>query len=121
MYNNIGNKIKFLAKAALFGFEIAAVIIGIVFMSSDSDLIALGLLMWFVIGPITSWVSSVLLYGFGELIDRACAIERNTRGGKRISEAQEKADSERINKLEKLRSQGLITEEEFQQAISKEQ
>ena len=54
-------------------------------------------------------------------IDKASDIERNTRGGERKSEAQAKVDSERIGKIEKLRSQGLITEEEYQKAISKEQ
>ena len=120
MYNNIGGKIKGLAKASFIVAAIAAVITGIALMATDEDLILYGLLVM-VVGPIVAWVSSWLLYGFGELIDKASDIERNTRGGERKSEAQSKVDSERINKIEKLRSQGLITEEEYQQAISKEQ
>ena len=72
-------------------------------------------------GPFVAWVFSWLLYGYGELIEKTCEIARNTQGGERKSEAQSKVDSERINKIERLRSQGLITEEEYQQAISKEQ
>ena len=120
MYDNIGGKIKGLAKATFIVEAIAAVITGIALMASDEDMIPVGLLVM-VAGPIVAWVSSWLLYGFGELIDKTCDIERNTRGGERKSEAQAKVDSERISKIEKLRSQGLITEEEYQQAINKEQ
>lgn len=120
MYDNIGGKIKGLAKAIFITETISAVISGIALMASDEDMIPVGLLVM-VVGPLVAWVSSWLLYGFGELIDKACDIERNTRGGERKSETQAKVDSERIAKLEKLRSQGLITEEEYQQAISKEQ
>lgn len=120
MYDNIGGKIKGLAKASFIVAAIAEVITGIALMAADEDLILYGLLVM-VVGPIVAWVSSWLLYGFGELIDKASDIERNTRGGERKSEAQAKVDSERVNKIEKLRSQGLITEEEYQQAISKEQ
>jgi len=120
MYDNIGGKIKGLAKASFIVVAIAEAITGIALMATDGDLILYGFLVM-VVGPIVAWVSSWLLYGFGELIDKASEIERNTRGGERKSEAQAKVDSERIGKIEKLRSQGLITEEEYQKAISKEQ
>ncbi len=120
MYDNIGEKIKGLAKATFIVEAIAAVITGIAFMAADEDMIPVGLLVM-ILGPIIAWVSSWLLYGFGELIDKTCDIARNTYDGERKSEAQSKVDYERISKIEKLRSQGLITEEEYQQAISKEQ
>ncbi len=118
MYDNIGGKIKGLAKVLFIVTAIAEVITGIALMATDEDLILYGFLVM-IVGPIVAWVSSWLLYGFGELIDKASDIERNTRGGERKSEAQSKVDSERISKIEKLRSQGLITEEEYQAAISK--
>ena len=120
MFDNIGGKIKGLAKAIFYVEAVAAFIAGIVIMSEGDEMILFGLLIW-VVGPLVAWVSSWFLYGFGEIIDKLCAIERNTRGGERKSEAQEKIDSERISKIENLRSQGLITEEEYQQAISKNQ
>ena len=120
MYNNIGGKIKILALVMAIIQAAGSVIAGIALMADDDDLIPVGLLLW-IVGPLFAWVSSWLLYGFGELIAKVTAIELNTRGGERKSEAQAKVDSERINKIEKLRSQGLITEEEYQQAISKEQ
>ena len=118
MYDNIGKKIKGLATASFIVVAIAEVITGIALMVSDDDMILVGLLVM-VVGPIVAWVSSWLLYGFGELIDKTCSIERNTRGDEIKSEAQAKVDFERISRIEKLRSQGLITEEEYQQAISK--
>ena len=120
MYNNIGKKIKGLAKTSFIVVAILEVITGIVLIATSSYLLVYGLLAM-IAGPIIAWISSWLLYGFGELIDKASDIERNTRGGERKSETQSKVDSERIDKIEKLRSQGLITEEEYQQAISNEQ
>lgn len=118
MYDDIGEKIKNLAKATFFVEAIASIITGILFIFSDADWFFIGIIT-IIFGPLVAWVSSWLLYGFGELIDKTCEIERNTRGGERKSEAQTKIDYERINKIEKLRSQGLISEEEYQQAISK--
>lgn len=115
MFDNIGGKIKGLAKVLFWLEAIAAVIVGIVLVE-DTD----GLSLLFAIaGVLVAWISAWFLYGFGEIIDKLCDIERNTRDGERKSEAQSKIDSERISKIEKLRSQGLITEEEYQQAISR--
>lgn len=119
MYDNIGGKIKGLAKAIFIVGAIAAVIAGVAIMGSDEETIVIGSLVM-IFGPLIAWVSSWLLYGFGELIDKTCDIARNTYGGERKSEAQSKVDYERISKIERLRSQGLITEEEYQQAISKD-
>ena len=77
MYENIGGKIKTLA-GVIFAFEaIAAFIAAIAIMVSDEDLIPYGLIV-LVVGPLVAWVSSWLLYGFGEIIDKLCAIEYNT-------------------------------------------
>lgn len=132
MFKNIGGKIKGLAKAFFILGAIVPIIVGIVLMSSDENMVLVGILVM-VGGFVVAWISSWFLYGFGELIDKTCAIERNTRGYKRlidaqskvdsegITESQSKEDSERIKKIEHLRSQGLITEEEYIQAISKKQ
>ena len=78
MYDNIGEKIKGLAKAAFIVEAIMAAIVGIALLASDEDLILTGLLV-LLVGPIVAWVSSWLLYGFGELIDRVSEIAKNTR------------------------------------------
>ena len=115
MYDNIGEKIKVLAKVVFIVGAIAAVIAGIALMRSN---VPIGLLV-IVLGSIIALISSWLIYGFGELIDKTCDIARNTHGGERKSEAQSKVDYERVVQIEKLRSKGLITEEEYQKAISK--
>ncbi|MBQ4648006.1 MAG: hypothetical protein IJB76_02460 [Clostridia bacterium] len=84
MYDNIGGKIKGLAKIIFVVEAIVAIITGSVIMDSDNDLFLVGLLVM-VMGGIVAWVSTWLLYGFGELIDKTSAIERNTRGGERKS------------------------------------
>lgn len=120
MYKNIGKKIKGLAKVLFIVEAIVVVLTGVIIISlaRDYTIFLVGMLV-LIIGPIVAWISSWLLYGFGELIDKTCDIERNTRSGKIKSEAQSKIDAERISKIENLRSQGLITEEEYREAISK--
>lgn len=117
MFDNISGKIKKLSKVLFLIEVIVAVILGMV-LAEDTE----GLSFLFAIaGGLVAWTSACFLYGFGEIIDKLFEIERNTRGGEIKSEAQFKVDSERVAKIEKLRSQGLITEEEYQQAISKEE
>ena len=118
MYDNIGKKIKGLAKAAFIVETIGVIISALVMMAEDEDMIPAAFCM-ILIGPLVAWVASWMLYGFGELIDKACDIERNTRRtNEKKSEVQNKIDDERVSKLENLRAQGIINEEEYQQAIS---
>ena len=79
MYDNIGRKIKGLAKAIFIAQGISMAITGIVLMCIDEDLILYGILS-LILGPVLAWISSWLLYGFGELIDKVSDIEKNTRG-----------------------------------------
>ena len=73
MYDNIGGKIKLLAKASFIVAGIASVIAGIAFIDRYG-------LMILILGPIVSWISSLSLYGFGEIIDILGDIRANTRG-----------------------------------------
>ena len=134
MYENIGKKIKVLAQAIFILESIAAVITGIVLWIDIEE-------GWCAIvlfgGPVVAWISSWLLYGFGELIDKVCDIERNIRGVATKSNSHvhtptqsntpeqakpEKATmtkEERIANLNRLLDQGLITKDEYQMAISR--
>ena len=134
MYENIGKKIKVLAQAIFILESIAAVITGIVLWIDIEE-------GWCAIvlfgGPVVAWISSWLLYGFGELIDKVCDIERNSRGVATKSNSHvhtptqsntpeqakpEKATmtkEERIANLNRLLDQGLITKDEYQMAISR--
>ena len=75
MYDNIGGKIKGLAKATFIVEAIASVITGIVLWIETEEWWCSLILFC---GPIVAWVSSWLLYGFGEIIDKLCDIEHNT-------------------------------------------
>lgn len=61
-----------------------------------------------IVVPIISWISNGLIYAFGELVDATSNIEHYT-----------KTSSIESTKIEKLRSRGIITEEECQQAMPK--
>ncbi len=76
MFRRIGRKIKGVVKI-LFWIEVAAIyIVGLVFIVPTS-----GLSILYAIGGIlVAWISSWLIYGFGEIIDKLCDIEENTRG-----------------------------------------
>ncbi len=123
MFNNIGEKIKGVAKIVFYIEVLAAIIISAYLMVSDENLVVIGIIIGAVI-ILISYFSHWLLYGFGELIDKTSSIERLLRGangttvGTIKSEAQSKSDAEKMKKLDSLRSQGLITEEEYRNALS---
>ena len=77
MYDNIGGKIKGLAKTMFMVEVLGAVITGIVLCATD-DLSFAGLLTLFV-GPIIAWVSSWILYAFGELVEDVHAMRNNVK------------------------------------------
>lgn len=128
-FSNNGEKIKRGVKV-LFTIElvllfIAAIfgLIGFLVMTFDGDFeyvwpipIAVAIVLLFA--PYLVYWSCCFLYGFGELVSNSYG---NNNSSEKKSEMQAKADCERIRKIEKLRSEGLITEEEYQQAISKKQ
>ena len=127
MYDNIGKKLKGFAKTIFAICLIASVIGGIAIMAIDGDLAIIGIIVM-AVGILVSWISTWFLYGFGEIVDKVCDIEKNTRNGSFVktssaaseikSQVQTQIDNERIQKLENLRAEGLITEEEFQQAVN---
>ena len=76
MYDNIGNKIKGLALAtAVFGI-IGSVIVGFFFAVTGSTLVGFLIIL---VGALVSWVSTWLLYGFGELIENSRSISESCR------------------------------------------
>lgn len=102
MYDNIGGKIKGLAKAVFIVEAIAAVITGIALMAIDEDLILFGILT-LILGPAIAWVSSWLLYGFGELIDKVCEIATNTKTSRNASTSSNNQEhQEHIENSEKI-------------------
>lgn len=82
MYDNIGCKIKKLAEIAFYFETVASVIAGIaMWIVTEQTICALIV----VVGPLFAWISSALLYGFGEIVDKVGKIENNTRTLVKIS------------------------------------
>ncbi len=75
MFENIGRKIKTTASAACWLGIIASLFMGMIIMSLDEEAALLGFLIM-GIGAFFSWISSFVLYGFGQLVensDKLCA------------------------------------------------
>lgn len=93
MYKNIGTKIKGLAMGIFIFVAILEFLtgIGMIAASNGSGEQIAGGICVMLFGPVISWFSSWILYGFGELIDKAAAIERNTRKDDTAPTAQPQA------------------------------
>jgi hypothetical protein len=86
MWDDIGGKIKFLAKVIAWIGILSSIIVGIIFISEGIQLhYCIGII---VIGSLISWISSWFMFGFGELIEKATDIENNTRKGISINSLQ---------------------------------
>lgn len=70
MFENIGSKIKTVAKVVCWIGIIASVISGIVLIAQDEDTAFLGFLV-IVLGCVGSWVGSFITYGFGQLVENS--------------------------------------------------
>ncbi len=125
MFDNIGGKIKVLAKVlcwiGIIGFVILAFVmfdIGSKYYSNVTERI----LGWvFLIGgPLISWIISFFIYGFGELIEKATQIEINTRKVKKDDKEKNKGISSLDKKQERageLLNNGFISQEEYNQIV----
>ncbi len=78
MYNNIGEKIKALAKVLFWIIAIIYFILGVI--STDETNGASLLLI--LVGIPVAWIATWFTYGFGELIEKVTEIADNTRHGK---------------------------------------
>ena len=76
MFDNIGKKIKGLAKGLFILVAIFDVIVGLTLVFINNETAIIGMLVA-VLGPPSAWISSFVLYGFGELIDKTCEIADN--------------------------------------------
>ena len=75
MFDNIGRKIKNLAELVTWLGIIGSVLVGFVVCCIDEHMILPGLLIM-VFGSIASWLSSFLLYAFGQQVESTENIEK---------------------------------------------
>ena len=113
MYNNIGRKIKQFATVLFTIGTICSILSGsYIVIVSNLEASATGILI-VIMGSFLSWVSTFLLYGFGELIERTTEIANNTKiYNNHLTELPD-TGIERLVRAEKLYSQGLINEDEY--------
>ncbi len=97
---NIGSKIKFIA--VVFGVIslIAFVVFGIVLLS---DKILMGLIP-LLLGPFLSWVGTLVLYGFGQLVENSDIIASNN------AEIQRKRKNKTIAKQNEIAKKNIEDE-----------
>ena len=80
MFNNPGKKIKGLAKLSFVIGLVVSVALAIVMFAIAEDsyveapFIIAGLLC-IIVGPFLSWLSSIAVYGFGELVENSTQIK----------------------------------------------
>ncbi len=86
MWNNIGHKIKTLAKVICWIGIVLSVLSGIVLIAGGSTVRSYGYtyntgntvlagILVIVLGVLGSWLGSLTMYGFGELVERAMNID----------------------------------------------
>lgn len=120
MFENIGGKLKLLAK--LFtGMGIAGgLFAGIYLTVTDRVQIWLGIAI-LVGAPVVCWILLAFVYGFGELIERTAEIAYNTRSEKspvsQKSAAVQTNARQKRDLLEKWHAEGLIDEDEYRQKL----
>ena len=114
MFDNVGSKIKALASFFCWGGIIASVIGGIIVITLDEDLVWAGLAV-IIIGSLLSWVSSFVLYGFGELVVNSAIIVVGGQSGNTVAPQNK---SEKITALNNLKARGLISEEEYSRKLA---
>lgn len=106
MFNNVGGKIKAVAKVTAWVGIVFCLIYGFVLLVPADDTAPIGLLIM-TVGSLLSWMSSLVLYGFGELVENSAVIAGNKNTDITKTSTKDKT-------LEKWREDGLITEEEYQ-------
>lgn len=89
MFDNIGKKLKMLAQIICWVGIFASAITGIVFMARVSFWIGLLIL---VAGAVASWISSLGIYGFGELVENS-DIRTNIAAKQELEREKEKKNA----------------------------
>lgn len=126
MFDNIGNKILCLARFLCIMGIIGSVIYGIALIVNGA---AISGFMYILVGPLVSWLSCFVLYGFGQLIEtnessmnmiKNIGLMIEDFANKNIEQKPLQTDenmpdhAENLAKLKKLYDIGAITEDEYE-------
>lgn len=94
MFKNIGEKIKTLAKLVFVMVSAISVIAGIVLGTSISGLF----LFIIIVGPVSAWIFSWFLYGFGEIITQLKILAGTQETDEPEKSRKEKKTADRASK-----------------------
>lgn len=115
MFNNVGRKIKNIAGLicglGIVASFIAAMIVAVIISNLGAGITVLVFFLIIIAGIIVSWLSSIFIYGFGELIEKTTEVAENTKSLK-TSEGSTDV-KEKLEILEKCKEKGLIYEDEY--------
>ncbi len=114
-YDNIGGKIKSWAIWIFIVEAIAAIIGGVTLIGNDDILYGF---LTIVFGPIAAWVSSWLLYGFGQLIENSDIIaaeynRKNEKHEKEVAKNNEKKQAQRKKQIKANMENPNFDEDEY--------
>lgn len=116
VFEDIGAKIKAVTKVFCWVSIIVSVIAAFVMFymagesySTEGFYNGMGWVFLIVL-PLGSWLTSLFVYGFGELIERTTEIAESTKEQTKTSQ----------NKMDGLYKVGLVTQEEYAEWIVKE-
>lgn len=121
IFDNIGDKIKTVAWICFSMGIIASLLLGIYIasiVSSDDISPIVTIILVSAIGSLLSWVGSLFIYGFGQLIENSDVLVANKVSHITANKVPDTLE-EKIAVLTRCRQQGLITEEEYQQKMEK--
>lgn len=123
MFTNIGEKIKKFA-SVICTIEMVIYILGglILICSGEEMTVTLGLIM-IIAGPLLAWICNLVLYGYGELIEKTSEIAKNTATtsramGERLKIKVDDKNTTIVEKLKELLVEGAISEAEYNALIA---
>ncbi|MBO5041954.1 MAG: hypothetical protein J6D87_03220 [Clostridia bacterium] len=102
-YDDVGGKIKNLAKSSFWVEAICTIVAGFIILADNGFKDGWWGILIIIGGPLVAWVASWILYGFGEIVDKLCTIEKNTSmiyKPTELNDAREKYESKIRQKKE---------------------
>lgn len=118
MFDNVGRQIKTLSKFLFWVGIILSVIIGFFYAINDTSTALLGLII-LICGCFGSWVSSLLLYGFGQLIENTDKEDNDIPNMSITNNGENLYLLAQQNALKKKYESGKISKEKYEEEINK--
>ena len=92
MFDNVGAKLKNCAQIACWAGIVLSIISGVVLIASGDDSMVFTGILTMVVGSLGSWIGSLCVYGFGELVENS-DIRTNIAAKQELEREQEKKNA----------------------------